>query len=454
MAMTTVGELVEALRTYELLPPLQVEEIRQRHQLRFPDAKSLAKYLVQKRWLTIYQYQQILQGAAAELTVGPYRILDPLGRGGVCQVYKAWDTKNSRIIALKMIHPDLITNTEAIGRLVREMHAATRLNHPNIVKALDVDLTGKRHYYALEFVEGTDLQRLLQLSGAMPVAQACTYARQAALGLQHAHELGLVHRDIKPGNLVRPEGTNIIKVLDFGLARLQMSNSHLLNVNLTTEGSLIGTADYLAPEQARAPSGVDIRADIYSLGCTLYHMLTGVPPFPGGSAIQKVYRHTSEEPTPVDQRCAEVPSSLTQVVARMMAKKTEDRFRTPAAVAAALAQFAVPASVDLAQPSWPPTPPAATPAAPADKETVSLGSGADLDVFGSATALSKVSVPLPEWPPAPGNPSGRPSSPQYPTQNPTPTPRPSSSQYPTQNPTPMPRPSSPPWNPTPPAPPK
>ena len=423
--MTTVGELVDALHAHALLTPVQLEEIRQRHENRFPDPKSLAKYLVQRRWLTIYQYQQILQGNPAELAVGPYRILDPLGRGGACQVFQAWDTVHQRIVALKMIHPDLMTNAEAVGRLQREMLAAIRLDHPNIVKALDVDLENQRHYYALEFVSGTDLQRLLHLSGALPLMQACTYARQAALGLQHAYELGLVHRDIKPGNLVRLEGTNIIKILDFGLARLQLSGSTLLNVNLTAEGSLIGTADYLAPEQARAPSSVDIRADIYSLGCTLYHMLAGVPPFPGGSAMQKVFRHTSEEPLSVEKRAAEVPPPLAQVVARMMAKKAEDRYKTPAAVAAALAQFSAAANADLASPVWPPVPAPVKPMpSVTSRETVSIGSGEDLDLFGSNSARTAADVPLPEWPPTPG--AGRP----YPIQNPTPGPRPSQPPYP------------------------
>ncbi|HMP04516.1 MAG TPA: serine/threonine-protein kinase, partial [Gemmatales bacterium] len=270
-------------------------------------------------------------------------VLDRLGKGGVSSVFKARDIRNQAVVALKVIHPELLTNKEAFGRMQREMLAATRLNHPNIVKALDIDLKGKLHYFAMEFVEGTDLHKLVQLVGALPVAEACNYARQGALGLQHAFEIGLVHRDMKPGNLLRLEGTNTVKILDFGLARLQYgqrqgSNS---NVNLTMEGALIGTADYIAPEQAKSPSDVDVRADVYSLGCTLFHFLAGSPPFQGGSAMLKIFKHQTEQPTPpLQDRRPEIPPALVEIVAKMMAKNPEDRYRTPAAVAAALTSFA------------------------------------------------------------------------------------------------------------------
>jgi serine/threonine protein kinase len=221
------------------------------------------------------------------------------------------------------------------------MQAAQQLNHPNIVKAIDVDLSGQRHYFAMELVDGVDLQRIVELTGPLPVFRACQYARQAALGLQHAHELGLVHRDIKPANLLLVDPDHQIKILDFGLTRLTLTKGSGVDLNLTVEGSLIGTADYLAPEQARNPSGVDIRADIYSLGCTLFFLLAGSPPFPSGSALQKVYKHQREEPNPslVEIR-PEVSTELASVVKRMMAKLPEERFRFPAAMAAALAPFA------------------------------------------------------------------------------------------------------------------
>ncbi len=342
MAIESVEQLIDILVNNDLLPADQLKELKLTIAGRVDDPKRLGKYLVQRQWLTLYQLRQIFQDNAAELNLGPYRILDHIGKGGVSHVYKAIDKRHQRVVALKVIHPDLLSNVEAYGRLQREMMAATRLNHPNIVKALDVDLRSRSHYYAMELVEGTDLQKMLQLSGALPLSVACNFIRQAALGLQHAHELGLVHRDIKPANLVFIEEGHLIKILDFGLARLHQSKqTKQQDVNLTMEGSLIGTADYLAPEQSKNPSGVDIRADIYSLGCTLFHMLAGQPPFPGGTAIHKIYMHQSQEPSPpLEERRPEVPTALAAVVRKMMAKNPEERYRTPAAVAAALSAFA------------------------------------------------------------------------------------------------------------------
>lgn len=341
--LASADDLIHALWQYELLTKPQLDRINAALAGRQDTAKRLAKYLIQKQWLTLYQTRMIFQGQVADLVVGPYRILDQLGKGGVGSVFIARDSRNQMIVALKVIHPELLSNKEAFGRMQREMLAATRLNHPNIVKALDIDLKGKLHYFAMEYVEGTDLHKLVQLVGALPVAEACHYARQAALGLQHAFELGLVHRDIKPGNLLRMEGTNTVKIMDFGLARIQYGPSRTpgpAQVNLTMEGSLIGTADYIAPEQARNPSGVDIRADIYSLGCTLFHLLCGEPPFPGGSAMLKIYKHQTEQPKPaLRERRPEIPAAVADVVTRCMAKNPEERFRTPAAVAAALASF-------------------------------------------------------------------------------------------------------------------
>lgn len=346
MAIGTVQDLVDVLRTHQLLPPERLNELTVTVIGRVDDPKRLGKYLVQRHWLTLFQLQAIFQGLGAELALGPYRILDRLGKGGVSSVFKAWDTIAKRNVALKVIHPDLESNEEAFGRLQREMMAATRLNHPNIVKALDVDLKGRRHYFAMEYVEGIDLQKMVQLSGKLPVADACTYIRQAALGLQHAYEIGLVHRDIKPANLLLIEDKRLIKILDLGLARLQFTMKH--EVNLTVEGSLIGSADYLAPEQSRNPSAVDVRADIYSLGCTLFFLLAGEVPFPGGSAFLKIHRHLNEEPKPsLEERNPEVPDPLVLICKKMMAKNPDERYRTPAAVAAALAPYAIQTHGDL-----------------------------------------------------------------------------------------------------------
>src|SRR5262249_7310890 len=267
----TVAGLIEELRQTGLLDAEQLADVTRTGQGRFNDVRDLAKHLAQRKWLTIYQIGQLLQGKGKDLVVGPYHILDSLGSGGTALVFKAADTRGDHLVALKVIHPNLVTDTETVTRFEREIQVVQKLSHPNIVRAFDAGSIGTTLYLAMELVEGTDLRKMLQLSGPLPVAQACSYVRQTALGLQHAHERGLVHRDIKPGNLFLTEPGQIIKIVDLGVARLQKSfGDGNIGYNVTVEGTLIGTADYLAPEQARNASVVDIRADIYSLGCTFY----------------------------------------------------------------------------------------------------------------------------------------------------------------------------------------
>lgn len=342
MSITTVNALLEALRLNALLRPDQLAELEPQFLLRFPTVRALAKYLTARGWLTVYQVNQLFQGNAKELVLGPYRILDVLGEGGVSSVYKAWDTRRQCVCALKAIKAEHLDNAEAVGRLKREMRVISQLSHPHVVKAFDVDTVNQRHFFAMEYVEGIDLGKRLKLSGALPAAEACRYAYQAALGLQHAHEMGLVHRDIKPGNLLVTIGGSQIKILDMGMARLQMAgngDSQQESQLLTMEGVIIGTADYVSPEQAKTPRTVDIRADIYSLGCTLYHLLTGQPPFTGKNVLEKLYKHQLADPDMAPVLQATGDKQLTAVVKRMMAKKPEGRYQTPAQAAEALKPY-------------------------------------------------------------------------------------------------------------------
>jgi serine/threonine protein kinase len=339
MAVDTLDSFIDELRTHKLLKAAQLDEVVRMLRSRFPAPMLLAKELVRRGWLTVYQINQLFQANGQQLVLGPYRILDHLGKGGVSQVFKAWHAERNCLVALKVIHPHLLNNPEAVGRFQREMRAVAQLSHPNIVRSFEDDPLGEAHFFAMEFVVGTDLNKLVQFSGALPVAQACDFARQAALGLQHAHENGLVHRDIKPANLVQITGTSLIKVLDFGLARLHGGADSKAPAALTMEGAMIGTADYIAPEQARDARSVDIRADIYSLGCTLYHLLTGAPPFPGGSAMQKCYHHFMKEATAVNVLRPEAPPELNDIIKKMMAKDREKRYQQPKEVAEALTPF-------------------------------------------------------------------------------------------------------------------
>jgi serine/threonine protein kinase len=265
-----------------------------------------------------------------------YEILEKLGEGGMGVVYKARHVALDRIVALKVISRALLANPSALARFRREARAAARLSHANLVTVHDAGASGDDHFLVMEYVAGIDLAQCLAQRGALPPREACDYIRQAALGLEHAHERGLVHRDIKPSNLlVAPDGT--VKLVDLGLALIRPGAADLAaNDTLTQEGGFMGTPDYVAPEQALDPHAADIRADIYSLGCTLYHLVTGRPPFPGGSFAQKLLRHQQEEPAPFK------PAAVLKIVRTMMAKKAADRYQTPGAVAEALASLTRP----------------------------------------------------------------------------------------------------------------
>ncbi len=359
MTIVSSGALIDTLRQYQLLSSDKLSELPHLANGRCADARTLAKLLGQRGWLTIYQINQILGGLGRNLTMGPYLILDKLGQGGLSQVFKARHAETDWVVALKVIRPEAMADEEGRQQFLREMEAMARLEHPNIVQFCDLDQAGELFYFAMEFVEGTDLGKHVGLSGPLAVGEACDYIRQASLGLQHAHERNLVHRDIKPVNLfltylpapVTGEGRTskkskqvrqpLIKILDWGLASLHypkgQSNPELLQ---TMASGIVGTADYLSPEQARNHQTVDIRGDIYSLGCTFYFLLTGQAPFPTGTLMQKILQHQQGEPCPVESFREDVPADILGILKRMLAKDPEKRFQTPAAVALALAPFA------------------------------------------------------------------------------------------------------------------
>jgi hypothetical protein len=281
--------------------------------------------------------------------VAGYEILGVLGRGGMGIVYKARQLERDRVVALKVIRKERLAHPEVVRRFRREAQAAARLSHPNIVSVYESDQFGDTHYLAMEYVAGVTLQRLVEQSGPLPVAEACDFVRQTALGLQHAAEQSLVHRDVKPGNLmavVPPGGPlwsrPVIKLLDMGVARLYQPRD-LTEESLSTltrDGSVLGTPDYVAPEQLEDPHKADIRADLYSLGCTFYFLLSGRVPFPGGTLVQKLDRQRWETPPSVDQLRPEVPPAVAAVVRRLMAKHPDDRYRSPGDLAEALDQLA------------------------------------------------------------------------------------------------------------------
>jgi serine/threonine protein kinase len=280
-----------------------------------------------------------------------YRILRELGRGGMGVVYQAEHKIMGRLVAVKVINHALLTHPNVAQRFDREIKAAASLDHPNIAKAFDAERAGDLQLLVIEFVDGESLADYLVRKGTLPVAHACHYIRQAALGLQHAHEKGLVHRDLKPQNLMRtPKG--VVKILDFGLAKL--ASEHRTDDRLTADGDAMGTPQYMPPEQWRDTKSADIRADIYSLGCSLFCLLTGRPPFLKRSKLEYMAAHALETPTPVDSLRPEVPPELASLIARMLAKEPAQRPQTPQEVAAALAPFTRPTGTTSAPPTIPP----------------------------------------------------------------------------------------------------
>ena len=289
------------------------------------------------------QFRPLIVVPAALAEHSRYEIIGLIGKGGMGDVYKALHRKMERTVALKVINHGLVRKPEAVNRFHREVKTAAQLSHSNIVTAYDADQAGEFHFMVMEHVDGVNLAQTVKEHGALPVAEACDFVRQAAIGLQHAHELGMVHRDIKPHNLmVSADGT--IKILDFGLASLApevLADGDAVEARgeLTSAGSIMGTPDFISPEQAKDAREADIRSDIYSLGATLYFLLSGRPPFPEGSVVQKLKNHAEFEPEPLDALRKDVPADLLAVVSRMMAKSSQDRFQTPAEVAEALGAF-------------------------------------------------------------------------------------------------------------------
>jgi len=297
-------------------------------------ARDLALALAQAKLLTRYQAARILAGKGEGLRLGQYVLLEEVGRGGMGRVFRARHEVMDRQVALKVLNRRLAKGHKAPEIFLREVRAASKLHHPNLVTAHDAWMTSVPFFLVFEFIEGPTLATLVRARGPLPVGLACEYTRQAALGLAHAHERGLVHRDIKPGNLMLKLGENpaepgIVKICDFGLARLRPGWQGKDPVGgdsaeLQSE-SIIGTPDYLAPEQARSLQDADARADIYSLGCTLYFLLTGQPPYPGESTLEKVIRHGTE-PIP-DPRLArpDIPDGVVRILRDMMAKDPVQR---------------------------------------------------------------------------------------------------------------------------------
>jgi serine/threonine protein kinase len=374
MPVATAEHFWIALRASRLFTPGQVEDLERLPDCAEAEPPALAQTLVERGLLSPYQAEQVISGHGRGLVLGQYRLLDRLGAGGMGQVFKAEHILMKRVVALKVIAACATRAEEdmslrhstwhaasttpfgesgqgfdplAIDRFHQEVQAAAHLRHPNIVTAFDAAEADGVHFLVMEYVDGLDMGRLIAESGPLPIALACEYIRQAALGLQHAHEHGLVHRDIKPSNLLvahasgqRPPASeddentppparrDLVKILDLGLARVAAPPTR------PPDGEdLNGTPDFMAPEVANDPRAADIRSDLYSLGCTFYFLLTGQVPYPGGTWTEKLLQHRLDLVMPVRRLRPEIPAEIAEIVQRLMAKDPADRCQTPADLA-------------------------------------------------------------------------------------------------------------------------
>ncbi|HOX07696.1 MAG TPA: protein kinase [Planctomycetota bacterium] len=313
--LITRDQLLEAVEVHAKLSAMGV-----------PD--ELGKILLKKGMLSEAQLRE-LEGAAGTrqpVNIAGFEIISRLGRGGMGAVYKARQVSMDRIVALKILPPGLAKDQSFVDRFMREARTVAKLNHPNIVQGIDVGTSGKYHYFAMEYVEGETLQTLIAREGAMPERRALEVVLQIAQALHHAHRNGMVHRDVKPDNIM-VMGSGVAKLCDLGLAKSMAGDS-----TLTQTGMAVGTPHYLSPEQARGDHDVDIRSDIYSLGATLYHMVLGRTPFSGSSAAVVMTKHLSEEPQDPREVRPELTAGLAALVMKMMAKERDARYESPEAL--------------------------------------------------------------------------------------------------------------------------
>lgn len=379
-------DLLPVIRRSGVLPDRQFEEVRAKV-LRgdYPtDSVALAERLVRESILTDYQAQRFLRNKSHGLVVGGrYVVLDRIGLGSMGRVYRAMHLLMGRTVAIKIIAPDIASNKRVVARFQREMKLVGRLDHPNVVRAFDADQVDNVLYIVMEYVPGQSLGHRLRVKGPLPAPEVVSYAAQAAAGLAHAHAQGIIHRDIKPSNLLLSEDKKV-KILDLGLAVLMEADSHATFA--TADGIAVGTVDYMSPEQACGRE-LDGRTDLYSLGCAMYHLMTGVLAFPGDSPIERLGKRINGRPVPITSVLPSLPARVVETLDRLMANKPEDRFETALEASEALQALtrkrrtsapARPANLPVPQPALAQPPAAVDSATPSSAVAIPVTAPAEL----------------------------------------------------------------------------
>ncbi len=326
--------LVEKDRLAELV----VELKREADGHSVSDTELVARRFVQANLITRWQADRLLEGRYKGFFLGKYKLLGHLGTGGMSRVYLGEHVLMQRRVAIKVLPKDRVEDSSYLARFHREAQAAASLDHRNIVRAYDIDNVGDLHYIVMEYIEGRDLQQMVKDGGPMDYVAAADYIRQAAEGLAHAHQSGLIHRDVKPGNLLVDQ-KNVVKILDLGLARF--IDEQKASLTVAFDENVLGTADYLAPEQALDSHRVNARANIYGLGCSLYFLLTGHPPFVGGTLAQRLMMHQKQPPPSILLDRPDAPADLVEICMKMIAKKPGDRYQSAGDVARELTAWLV-----------------------------------------------------------------------------------------------------------------
>lgn len=303
------------------------QEIKHLSQEQRGDVQSLADQLIKRGKLSSFQAKKLMKGAFGGLLLGPYEVVAPIGKGGMGTVYLARDMNLQKLIALKILPPKKAKQNERmLMRFQRELEINQRVAHPHIAWTYQGGMIQGVFYIAMEFIPGKTLSRLVNDKGPLDVARLAQIAVEVCLGLHHAHTQGVIHRDLKPSNIMITPN-NHAKVLDMGLALIKGEAGGLREV-IGGQGYVVGSMDYIAPEQIKDAAGVDARADVYGLGCTFYYALTGRPPFPGGTAKEKMHRHRKEEHPPLRSLRSSIPEGFAAIIHKMMAKNPEDRYQS------------------------------------------------------------------------------------------------------------------------------